>query len=265
MSIPEQAANHDLPAAGKPRRRRFDSGSRRHAALLWLMVGVVAVAMLGTIGTMLWAKRSSDLAAAEVTTRNLALVLEEQTAFSLAAVDASLSTFTTLWSQLPPARRPGRDALIRMLKQQTASGSYTRSIYILDTQGRMILHSEGTLAVDTFADREYFRTHVDADRGLHVSELMKGRITGRWGMVLSRRLADPDGRFAGVVVAALEPARLEQAFSGLDVGRRGRLSLRHVDGRLVVRIPLDEGAIGKMLPATPAMLARMGTSGVYTG
>jgi signal transduction histidine kinase len=129
----------------------------------------------------------------------------------------------------------------------------------------MTLHSSGQLSDEDFADRQYFRTHAVADNGVYISEMMMGRITGRWGMVLSRRLSDPDGRFAGVVVAALEPAKLEQVFSGVDVGPRGRLSLRHVAGHLIVRIPSDPDVSGKMLPMTPQMLARMGPAGVFTG
>ncbi len=239
--------------------------SQRRRRFLLLLSILLALAMLGSVSAMLWSKRASDLDAAEVTTRNLSLVLEEQTSRSLLAIDGALTTYATLWSQLVPSRRPDTEALSRLLREHTAAGSYTRSIYILDPQGRMILHSSGQLSNEYFADREYFRTHVVADNGLYISEMMKGRITGRWGMVLSRRLADPDGRFAGVVVAALEPAKLEQVFSGVDTGPRGRLSLRHVDGHLVVRIPSDTNAIGKMLPTTSSMLARMGPDGVFTG
>ncbi len=239
--------------------------ARRHQRLLSLFAVVLVVAMFGSIAAVLWSKRASDLEAAETTTRNLALVLEEKTSFSLAAVDATLSTYTTLWSQVAPSHRPDAEALGRLLREHTALGSYTRSIYILDANGKMVHHSSGQVSEEYFADREYFRTHVVADNGIHISEMMKGRITGRWGMVLSRRLTDPDGRFAGVVVAALEPSKLEQVFGGLDIGARGRLSLRHVDGHLIVRIPADKNAIGKMLPMTPQMLARMGSAGVFTG
>ncbi len=238
---------------------------KRRRQLLLLLAVVLALAMLGSIVAVLWSKRASDIEAAEVTTRNLSLVLEGQTSYSLIAIDGALSTYVTLWSQLVPSRRPDADALGRLLREHTAAGSYTRSIYILDTQGRMVLRSSGQLSDEYFADREYFRTHVVADNGLHISEMMKGRITGRWGMVLSRRLTDPDGRFAGVVVAAVEPGKLEQVFSGVDIGPRGRLSLRHVDGHLIVRIPADKNAIGKMLPMTSQMLARMGDAGVFTG
>ena len=214
----------------------------RRRQLLLLLSVVLAVALFGSVVAVLWSKRASDIEAAETTTRNLSLVLEEQTSRSLLAIDGALSTYATLWSQLPPSRRPDAEAL-----------------------GRMTLHSSGQLSDEDFADRQYFRTHAVADNGVYISEMMMGRITGRWGMVLSRRLSDPDGRFAGVVVAALEPAKLEQVFSGVDVGPRGRLSLRHVAGHLIVRIPSDPDVSGKMLPMTPQMLARMGPAGVFTG
>jgi signal transduction histidine kinase len=239
--------------------------ARRHQRLLFIFAVVLMLAMVGSIAAVLWSKRASDIEAAETTTRNLALVLEEKTSYSLVAIDATLSTYTTLWSQVAPGHRPDAEALGRLLRDHTALGSYTRSIYILDANGKMVQHSSGQLSEEYFADREYFRSHVAADNGLYISEMMKGRITGRWGMVLSRRLTDPDGRFAGVVVAALEPSKLEQVFSGVDIGPRGRISLRHVDGHLIVRIPIEQNAIGKMMPMTPQILARMGSAGVFTG
>jgi signal transduction histidine kinase len=249
----------------KPEDHERGESARRHQRLLSLLAVVLVVAMFGSIAAVLLSKRASDLEAAETTTRNLALVLEEKTSYSLVAIDATLTTYTTLWSQVAPSHRPDAEALGRLLREHTALGSYTRSIYILDANGKMVQHSSGQLSEEYFADREYFRTHVTADNGLFISEMMKGRITGRWGIVLSRRLVDPDGRFAGVVVAALEPSKLEQVFSGVDIGSRGRISLRHVDGHLIVRIPIEQNAIGKMMPMTPQVLARMGSTGVYTG
>lgn len=72
--------------------REQAESARRHQGLLSLLAIVLVVAMFGSIAAMLWAKRASDLAAAETTTRNLALVLEEKTSYSLAAIDATLST-----------------------------------------------------------------------------------------------------------------------------------------------------------------------------
>jgi signal transduction histidine kinase len=95
--------------------------------------------------------------------------------------------------------------------------------------------------------------------------MMLGRLTGRWGMVLSRRLTDTHGRFAGVIVAAIEPAGLERAFLGLDIGRNGLINLRHKDGRLIIRVPRMESAIGQVIASSPGLLQAMGSSGSVAG
>ncbi len=77
---------------------------------------------------------------------------------------------------------------------------------------------------------------------------MLGRLTGRWGMVMSRRLTGPDGRFAGVIVAAIEPDGLRRAYLGLDTGRDGLINLRHRDGRMIIRVPHIEASIGQADP-----------------
>ena len=65
--------------------------AQRRRRLLLLLSIVLALAMLGSVAAVLWSKRASDLEAAEVTTRNLSLVLEEQTSRSLLAIDGALT------------------------------------------------------------------------------------------------------------------------------------------------------------------------------
>ena len=52
---------------------------------------------------------------------------------------------------------------------------------------------------------------------------------------MSRRLKAPDGSFAGVIVATLDPHQLEKFYSSLDLGRDGIVSLVGFDGIIRAR------------------------------
>ena len=255
----------DRPVSGTPRDERSDA-TRRLTRLLPLLAGALVVVTIAIISATLWVTREHYLHSAQVETGNLARVLEAQTATAIDGVDAILTGFTTIWAQIPAAKRPGPSELQRLLRSRVLANEYIRSIYILDARGDIVHDSEAlTPRPFSFADREYFSTHLGGERGLYVSGMMLGRLTGRWGMVLSRRLNDVDGRFAGVIVAAIEPDGLRRAFLGLDTGRDGLINLRHRDGRMIIRVPHIEASIGQPLKSSGELLAKVNAEGVAVG
>ncbi len=239
---------------------------RRLTRLLPWLAGTLVVVMLAIISAALWMTREQYLHSARVETGNLARVLVAQTATAIDGVDAILTGFTTVWAEIPRAKRPSHDDLHRMLRSRVLANDYIRSVYILDAKGDIVHDSE---AIEprrySFADREYFRVHLGGERGLYVSGMMLGRLTGRWGMVMSRRLTGPDGRFAGVIVAAIEPEGLRHAYLGLDTGRDGLINLRHQDGRMIIRVPHIEATIGKPVQSSANLLSSMNAEGVVVG
>ena len=234
--------------------------------LLPALAGILITAIVSIVAATLWQSRQEALDAAHTTTRNLSRVLQEQTERTLRVIDARLSSVTLLWSQVDLRRTRSPDEMHRLLRDQAGASDYIRDIYIIDPAGQMIYHShrvpDRTL---NFADREYFRVHRERDAGLFVSTMMLGRITGRWGMVLSRRLTDPDGSFGGVLVAALERQRVERDYAGVDVGTQGMINLRNVNGQLIIRVPRIEAMEGQYLQSTPELLRAIRSDGTASG
>lgn len=56
---------------------------------------------------------------------------------------------------------------------------------------------------------------------LYISDPVIGRVTKKLTIEFARRLSNPDGSFAGVVVCSLDIAELERFFSSLDIGNSG--------------------------------------------
>ena len=91
-------------------------------------------------------------------------------------------------------------------------------------------------------DRAYFQAlAANPDQGLYIDRTMKGRITGAYVMQVARRLAHPDGRFAGVIVTSIDPDYLAGQFKAFDLGPQGSIALVGNDGFVRARAPQTAG------------------------
>jgi PAS domain S-box-containing protein len=81
------------------------------------------------------------------------------------------------------------------------------------------------------------------------------RSEGRAGVVLSRRLEDENGHFAGVVAATVDLEDLNQFYRAINVGMGSAVQLMRDDGTLLVRNPAAPDAVGKEFPALTASTA----------
>ena len=95
--------------------------------------------------------------------------------------------------------------------------------------------------------------------GLFISRPVFGRASGRWSLQLSRRISAPDGSFAGIMVASLDPFYFSHTFDDLDVGRRGIVAMFGRDGILRARSGLDAKIIGRDVSDTLPYRAAMTT------
>ncbi|QEM67540.1 response regulator [Geobacter sp. FeAm09] len=168
----------------------------------------------------------------------------------------------------------------RQLGKGTASGPYLDD-YILaqrllipeldglrvtDARGAFIHGDKILSGPDTrVKDRSYFiKAQSDPRAGLIISEPLFGRSSHKWVVNIARRIDNPDGSFAGVVVGAISLDYLMRLFATFDVGRHGVLNLRDGALHVVIRYPeprsIGSTAVSKELRA----LVRSGqTVGTY--
>ena len=103
---------------------------------------------------------------------------------------------------------------------------------------------EGAVAGIDINDREHFRIHVDAAADeLFISKPITLITQGSPAIILSRRITAPDGSFAGVVTAAIDPRQLVSFYSSLDLGSDGVASLVGFDAIIRAR-----GGSGQLHP-----------------
>ena len=95
------------------------------------------------------------------------------------------------------------------------------------------------------AKQQYFTVHRDRpDVGLYVSLPIKSPVGLGWGLVFSRRISHPDGRFAGIAYVGLGLDYFTDLFRRMDLGPNGSMSLMRADQRLLVREPFNEKHLG---------------------
>ena len=84
---------------------------------------------------------------------------------------------------------------------------------------------------------------------MFISEPLTTRTEGRTAVILSRRLDDEQGHFAGVVIANVDLEDLNQFYRAVDLGMGSAIQLLRDDGTLIVRIPRIADAVGRKYPA----------------
>jgi diguanylate cyclase (GGDEF)-like protein len=139
------------------------------------------------------------------------------------------------------ARAADPPAIRELLAHQRKSLPELDSIRIATADGIVRFGTDGVDGID-IKDRDYFRRAHDGEEGLIFSEPLRGRISGKWVVVASRRLTRPDGSFAGVVLAAISSEYFSRNFAAVDLGRDGAISMRDFGLRLVARYSGDPGA-----------------------
>src|SRR5688572_26490645 len=201
-----------LAAIDPVRNRRVRSAIIAGAAML--VLGVLAVVVVSV-----QQRRQEILAALEASGDNLVRVIEEQTAGSITAAGVALKGTATTLRRLPE-RGKARDAHVHaILVGDVRMLPYLRAIWVLDAAGDMIHDSESLPGRYNLADREYFRVQRDnPQHGPYVYGPILSKH-GVWFIGISQRLDKPDGSFAGVVAAALEPKHLQRFYDSINVGK----------------------------------------------
>ncbi|WP_261541251.1 sensor domain-containing diguanylate cyclase [Burkholderia multivorans] len=211
-------------------------------------VGVlIAFALMGLCILQLFQSREDALDRARETSRNLALVAERDITRNVELYNLSLEAV------LQGLRRPdvmaASPALRRgVLFDHAMTAQYLGSMLVLDAQGNIVLDSQSDVPRHgNFSDRKYFTVHRDrADVGLYVSDPFASRLRGGTpSIVLSRRVSNADGSFAGVALIAINLEYFHKLFAGLALGPHGSIFLIGTDGIMVMRQPYELHTIGR--------------------
>jgi len=233
-------------------------------------VSLGVLALLTYIGLMSWGLKQShdrEFELAQHSQENLAKVLESHAAATVQKIDTVLlATQLRLGERLQGERNDPR-AINAALAKYLGLITESQSLRVANAEGAFIYDAAGTLFSASIRDRDYFlRNQADPSGQLVISDPIFARITHNWVITLSRRIDDRDGRFAGLVQAAVRADHFQDFYQGLKLGPGRTVALLDDQLRLVARFPEAPERLGKPLgsPALRSLIAERRTEAIYS-
>lgn len=207
------------------------------AASSWLRASLQGTTILGVaMIALLWSSiafhrdvaRRAAITAAELTTANLAISLEEQIQRTIRGIDSTLLVLRAVYE-----KDPEQFDLAEWTWHAGIVSDVVFQYSFIDRFGFLRATSTGPTKLIDLSDREHFRVHIDAPVDeVYISQPLVARLHGKWLIQLSRRVLTNSGTFAGVMTASLNPHQLAKFYETFDIGRDGSISVVGFDGHV---------------------------------
>jgi diguanylate cyclase (GGDEF)-like protein len=136
-----------------------------------------------------------------------------------------------------------------MMVQQSRIMPQLHGLFIYGADGGWIV-TDKDVTPDTAnnADRDYFNYHrTHTDHRVRISNVVKSRSTGELIIPVSRRLNNPDGSFAGVLLGTIKLSYFMDYYGDFKIDDRGALVLAMRNGTILVRRPFVDSVVGQSL------------------
>lgn len=148
-------------------------------------------------------------------------------------------------------------AEINDLLAQYASGvPHVREFGVLTETGSWLYSSFETVPTVSNGDREYFRYHRDnPGESVRISDPLISHSSGRPIVVMTQRLSNPDGSFAGVVLGAVDLRYLTSFYTSFEGGNKRSVTLLKTNGTVLAH-RLDS-EVGMDVSTSPGFASRL--------
>jgi diguanylate cyclase (GGDEF)-like protein/PAS domain S-box-containing protein len=237
-----------------------DATSTRRSSIEWLGLALVLGLVAGVLSFALYRDRASIASDEANRIRLLSGGVEENLTRQLAALDNALAAIRTDLERLGL----GTDSVasssrLRMLGD-AMPGVHT--IVITDADATIVAASRSDLLGTSSAQRAFILSldpSHDA-RSLHVCAPFRPSA-GPLMIAVAKQVRGPDGRFAGVVMATLDPSYFRVMLQSVLYAPDMRVALAHGDGKIFVNMPVDEQRLGMDLAKPGSMFTRHQRSG----
>src|SRR5215469_2601574 len=201
-------------------------------------------------------------------TNNLAVVLAEQTARAIQAVDLVVEETRGMvgGSGVRDADqfrlRMGTEEVHNFLLDRLHSLPQANSIALLDDAGMITNFSRAwPVPVIDASDRDfyrYWREHNDPDA--FIGGPVVNKVSGAWVIMLTRRISGPNGEFLGIVAGVAELRYFEDFYQAISTEGES-VSLFRRDGTILARYPRVEKMIGEKISSQSRWYETVTTGG----
>lgn len=209
-----------------------------------LLVCFLAVFLVGVVWWVtlkhLDNAKEKFIAGAERDVTSFARIFEEHTARTIQSADQAVQ-FLKFGYQTEGKRLD----INRLLRSGVILDDIFNLYSIVDLKGDLVLSTQPFKSVN-LSDREHIRVHRDnLVDGLFVSKPVLGRVSGKWSIQLTRRIAHPDGSYAGVVVVSMDPFYFTRLYESARIGKHSSIALIGEDGIVRARCAGNGSQIGQ--------------------
>ncbi|WP_157685258.1 PDC sensor domain-containing protein [Robbsia andropogonis] len=197
--------------------------SRYRLSLASAVIGGIAVLLVIVIFTSALVRIAVD----QWDARDRAIAASVELSKTFAAhVANNLHNADTLarWLEYEYEKAPRSFTLSDYKNRGLMSGDTVVQVTIVGKDGNVLQTTTPAIEAINVNDRPHFLIHANnRDAGLYISKPVIGRVSGKWTLQLTRRLDNPDGSFAGIVVVSESPNFLTDGFYGAGTLAPGTL------------------------------------------
>jgi two-component system NtrC family sensor kinase len=201
-----------------------------------LLIASIALP-IAVLGLLSWRAYQDACSDAEDRVRRSVEIIYQHTLKVLETEELSLDRVVEAVQGMSSAQIRSSEAVEKLLQKVNEGKEQISLIWIMDAKGESIAASRRDFKPINAFDRDHFVVQRDRDAGTFIGTLHRGRTTGRFIFILSRRRASADGEFQGVVAMSVSSEYLQGFFASVD-GGAGRVAyLIRTDGEILARNP----------------------------
>ena len=209
---------------------------------------VVVLVFLAVEGWRTWRDYRSAFASARDSVTNLARATAQHAEDAIRQVDVLTAA---LGERVEGDGLQNIDVprIHKLLVQQSNIMPQLHGLFIYGPDGQWIVtDKDATPELVNNADRDYFQYHrTHTDKNVRIGEVVTSRSTNDLIIPISRRLNNPDGTFAGVLLGTIKVSYFVDYYGDFKIDDKGALVLATRSGTILVRRPFIASVVGKSL------------------
>ncbi|MCW3473744.1 hybrid sensor histidine kinase/response regulator [Limobrevibacterium gyesilva] len=221
---------------------------------LQILAAVVLLLIVAVTMQQLLQLRSGVLDDTKRQLARLDMVFAEHTGRAMETVDLVMGTVIEALHESDQAGGAAPVAINDDLQRRIAGVREVTEIAVADPSGRILYSSRAAAAGNEMlpaaglALLHHHATHAtDAPQ---VSGPLRA-ADGHWTALLTRRLTNARGEFAGVVAAFLNLRYFEEFYKAVELNESGAITLHHRDGTVLASYPHRDDIVGSTYAALP--------------
>jgi len=201
------------------------------------IIAIVATVFIGLVSlTVLNANHDfqSALSSAKIATRHQSELYAEHAARSIDSVDLILRRVADNIERDITGTPRSSSTIQKSLQELVDGAPQIRALVTAGADGIQTSSNSGRgIGKVDLNDRGYFNTHkANPSLGLLISRPLRGKLSGNWFLSITRGIQNPDGSFAGVVIAVVSQKYFNKFYQTAEDNEGLNTSLMTLDGEI---------------------------------